>query len=66
MQYESGTSSVQARMCNANQAYHQYKQECAVQASKSSSFGVGGHYLLLMYQAKKAGCKNQLNLAKRK
>ena len=39
VQYESGTSSVQARMCNTNQAHRQYKQGCAVQASRSLRFG---------------------------
>ena len=30
MQYESGTFSVQARMCSTNQAHLQYKRGCAV------------------------------------
>ena len=42
VQYESGTSSVKARMCITNQAHHQYKQGCVAQSSRSSSFGKGG------------------------
>ena len=46
--YESGTSSVQARMCSRSQAHHHYKRGCEVQASISSYFGTegggGGHY----------------------
>ena len=30
MQYESSTSSVQARMCSTNQAHHQYRRGYAV------------------------------------
>ena len=29
MQYESGTSSVQVRMCSMSEAHLQYKRECA-------------------------------------
>ena len=42
LQYESGTSSVQAMMCNTNQAHHLYKWGYVVQAS----FGSKGHYFI--------------------
>ena len=41
-QYKSGTSSVKAKTFSANQAHHQYKRGCAVQTSRSLSFGTGG------------------------
>ena len=41
VQYESDTSSVEVRMCIMNQAHHQCKQGCEVQANRSSSFGAG-------------------------
>ena len=44
VQYKSGTSSVRARMCSTNQAHLQYERGCAVQASRSSSFGTAGRY----------------------
>ena len=40
--------AVQVKMCSKNQAHHQYKQGCAVQASKSSRFGTGGHHLKIL------------------
>ena len=35
---------MQVRMCSINQAHLQYEQGCEVHASRSSSFGTGGHY----------------------
>ena len=37
VQYKSGTSLVQARMCSMNQARCQYKQECVVQSRNITS-----------------------------
>ena len=34
VQYESGTSSVQAGICSRNQVKHQYKRECAVRIGR--------------------------------
>ena len=45
VQYESGTSSVQAMMCNTNQAHHLHKWGCVVQAS----FGSKGHYFIRIH-----------------
>ena len=50
VQYESDTSSVKVKMCIMNQAHHQCKQGCEVQANRSSSFGTG----------RTTRCKNQL------
>ena len=48
--------AVQAMMCSTNQAHLQYMQQCAVQASKSLSFGTGGdttqEYFPMTYQVK--------------
>ena len=43
VQNEQGCA-VQARMCHTNQTHHQHKRECAVQTSRSSSFGTGRRY----------------------